>query len=223
MTYSSEEALGKLKEISEKIELERNQSVSAEIEDSSDSGYKSYDTEPVEDVHSEQVEEQVEDQDDMSLSIRISDETILHDAPTSPVVEDLPDLEQVLETDSISSFNDVNTDRELLSTIHQLSDCFIRSSSPSYFDQSSSLSPLVFMDRTGRVLATSNTSNTCSTSNNIIRVVESKLFSNDSTPSSPVLQRYPSTSVYRSQDSVSSSTVSDWIRIKEISRHLEKL
>ena len=220
MTYNSEEALGKLKQISEKIEFERNQSVSAEIEDSSDSGYKSYDTEPVEDVHSEQVEEQVDDQDDMSLSIKISDETILHDAPISPVVEDLPDLEQVLETDSISSIDDVNTDRELLSTIHQLSDCFIKSSSPSYFDQSSSLSPLVFIDRTGRVLATSNT---CSTSNNIIRVVESKLFSNDSTPSSPILQRYPSTSVYRSQDSVSSSTVSDWIRIKEISRHLEKL
>ena len=80
MTYNSEEALGKLKEISEKIELERNQSVSAEIEDSSDSGYKSYDTEPVEDVHSEQVEEQVDDQDDMSLSIKISDETIPHDA-----------------------------------------------------------------------------------------------------------------------------------------------
>ena len=67
MTYSSEEALGKLKEISEKIELERNQSVSAEIEDSSDSGYKSYDTEPVEDVHSEQVEEQEDDQDDRAL------------------------------------------------------------------------------------------------------------------------------------------------------------
>jgi len=220
VTYNSEEALGKLKEISEKIELERNQSVSAEIEDSSDSGYKSYDTEPVEDVDIEQVEGQVDDQDDMSLSIKISDETILHDPLTNPVVEDLPDLEQVLETDSISSIDDVNTDRELLLTIHQLSDCFIKSSSPSYFDQSSSLSPLVFMDRHGRVLATSNT---CSTSNNIIRVVESKLFSNDSTPSSPVLQRYPSTSVYRSQDSVSSSNVSEWVRIKEISRHLEKL
>lgn len=104
---------------------------------------------------------------------------------------------------------------DLLLKVREISECLSRTASPSIFG--SSESSLVFMDQTGKVLATSKSCMSPYGSRRNIKIVESKMI-NGSYPSSPLLGRYQSPLTFKSQESLSFSV---WEKLKEISRNLE--